>query len=569
MILPTTITTRDWSELIDGEDESSSKQALGTTNLGMKLLEPLTGFAAFKTTFWVMFKEEKRKSLEFANRRHMMLFPLMLALVTMVTTIGLQFLVGDSAAQVSNIEQKTFTWGELRFALHLPLLMFSLGMGTFAFMGKDAIVHRSGTKNFLLAAPALQPLPNSVAHFAYFMKDLLFYVMLILTPVLTGMALGILIDNYTSVNTPLLWSSLPWTWIAMITTLAQGLAVSFLASSLWMRGRPYTIVGPVIIVAIGIAIGLGKVDANYFLWGLAAQSTQNFTFVIIGLGSSVVIGLIASALITDDFDVAVVERGDLLGPIYNRLGFLGKGELRLIVAKEFVDLFRSGAIKKMTVSYAIPLAVLLGMAWLVDFAEAPIPINLLSYAPFLGFFGFNFYSWLTILDSPDFMNGLPLRVPQLIRAKVVVYFLATSWISLIFIVTMAWRLDEWANLPTSIVVMFANSIYIVALTAFLMGLKPNRAIFDASVMVWFWIGSVIPLLALFLLSFTQGDVSLYGNWWERTSQDGLAATAQIYDQSVVQQGFMGMLTVSLLLLIASALLWKLMDKRWRRAPFEN
>ena len=569
MILPTTITTRDWSELIDGEDEYSQKQALGTTNLGMKLLEPLTGFDAFKTTFWVMFKEEKRKSLVFANRRHMMLFPLMLALITMVTTIGLQFLVGDSAAQVSNIEQKTFTWGELRFALHLPLLMFSLGMGTFAFMGKDAIVHRSGTKNFLLAAPALQPLPNSVAHFAYFMKDLLFYVMLILTPVLTGMALGILIDNYTSVNTPLLWSSLPWTWIAMITTLAQGLAVSFLASSLWMRGRPYTIVGPVIIVAIGIAIGLGKVDANYFLWGLAAQSTQNFTFVIIGLGSSVVIGLIASALITDDFDVAVVERGDLLGPIYNRLGFLGKGELRLIVAKEFVDLFRSGAIKKMTVSYAIPLAVLLGMAWLVDFAEAPIPINLLSYAPFLGFFGFNFYSWLTILDSPDFMNGLPLRVPQLIRAKVVVYFLATSWISLIFIVTMAWRLDEWANLPTSIVVMFANSIYIVALTAFLMGLKPNRAIFDASVMVWFWIGSVIPLLALFLLSFTQGDVSLYGNWWERTSQDGLAATAQIYDQSVVQQGFMGMLTVSLLLLIASALLWKLMDKRWRRAPFEN
>ena len=60
MILPTTITTRDWSELIDGEDESSSKQALGTTNLGMKLLEPLTGFAAFKTTFWVMFKDEKR-----------------------------------------------------------------------------------------------------------------------------------------------------------------------------------------------------------------------------------------------------------------------------------------------------------------------------------------------------------------------------------------------------------------------------------------------------------------------------------------------------------------------------
>ena len=67
--------------------------------------------------------------------------------------------MGDSTAQTSDIDAKTFTWRELRFALHLPMFMFSLGMGTFAFMGRDAIVRRTGTKNFLLAAPALQPLP--------------------------------------------------------------------------------------------------------------------------------------------------------------------------------------------------------------------------------------------------------------------------------------------------------------------------------------------------------------------------------------------------------------------------
>jgi hypothetical protein len=167
------------------------------------------------------------------------------------------------------------------------------------------------------------------------------------------------------------------------------------------------------------------------------------------------------------------------------------------------------------------------------------------------------------------MNGLPLRVPQLIRAKVVVYFLATSWISLIFIILMAWRLDEWASLPTSIIVMFANSIYIVALTAYLMGLRPNQAIFDASIMIWFWIGTVLPLLGLFLLSFTQGDVSLYGNWWERASQDGLAATAAMYDESLVQQGYMGMIIISVMLLMASTLLWKLMDRRWGDSHFNN
>lgn len=561
------VVSRDWDEVV--EEVQALTEPLGTTSHDQHLHEPLRGWSAFSATFRVMFKEEGRKSIEFAKTRQIVLFPLLLTLVTAVTTIGLQFLVGDSSAQVSDLESKTFTWNELRFALHLPLLMFSLGMGTFAFMGHDAIVRRAGTKNYLLAAPALQPLPNSVAHFAYFVKDLCFYVMLILSPVVMGMAIGIMLESTAGITTPLEWTSLPWTWLAMIITLAQGLAMAFFASALWMRGRPYTIFGPGLVVAFGIAIGLGQFDIGSILWGLSVQNTQNPVIALLALAGSIGLGMLSSALIIDDFDVSVVERKELFTPIYNRLGFLGRGEIRLIVAKEFVDLFRSGSLKKMTVSYAIPLLVLLGMAWLVDFAEAPIPINLLSYAPFLGFFGFNFYSWLTILDSPEFMNGLPLRVPQLIRAKVVVYFLATSWISLIFIVLMAWRLDEWAALPTSIIVMFANSVYIVALTAFLMGLRPNKAIFDASIMIWFWIGTVVPLLLLFLLSFTQGDVSLYGNWWERASEDGLAATAAMYDQSMVEQGYKGMLAISVGLILASALLWKLMDRRWGRAEFSN
>ena len=559
------ISSREWDE----RDNSTAFLTLGTYTGGQKLLTPLRGLSSFKATFMVMFKEELRKNIEFAKARQMVLFPLLLALVTMVSTIGLQFLVGDSAAQTSDTEANSFTWEELRFALHLPLLMFSLGMGTFAFMGRDALVRRTATKNHLLASPALQPLPNSMAHFAYFVKDLAFYVLLILTPIILGMGLGKALDTFFGITTPLQYSSLPWTWFAMVATLAQGLAISFLASALWMRGRPFTTLGPPAVILFGVIIGVGVFDAELVLIGLHIQTSKNLIFGVVGFGGFLLLGYLSSLLIVDDFDVSVVEKGDLFKPTYRKLSFLGSGEIRLIVAKEFVDLFRSGSIKKMVVSYTIPLAVLLGMAWLIDFAEAPIPINLLSYAPFLGFFGFNFYSWLTILDSPEFMNGLPVKVPQLIRAKVLVYFLITSWISLAFIVLMAWRLDEWASLPTSVVVMFANSIYIVALTAFLMGLRPNKAIFDASIMVWFWVGTVLPLLGLFLLSFTQGDVSLYGNWWERASQDGLAATAGMYDETMVRQGYVGMLAISGFLLFASAVLWKLMDRRWGSAEFSN
>jgi len=562
------IVSRDWDDVVGNYDATSSLP-LGTSSGGAKLLEPQRGFAAFSTTFRYMFREEWRENIDFAKKRQVVLFPLLLTLVTMVTTVGLQFLVGDSAAQSSDMEAKSFTWDQLRFALHLPLLFFSLGMGTFAFRGREAISQRDGNKNHLIAAPAIQPLPNSMAHYAFFVKELVYYALLILTPIILGMALGIILGEFGAITTPLKWSSLPWTWLAMFTTIAQGLAISFLASSLWMRGRPFTIVGPILIVFLGIAVGIGLIDLDLGLWGLAIQREQALWIVVAALIGCALVGLLSAVLILDDFEAKVIEHADLFEPFYRRLNFLGRGEVRLLVAKEFVDLRRSGALKKMTVSYSIPLLVLLGMAWLVDFAEAPIPINLLSYAPFLGFFGFNFYSWLTALDSPDFMNGLPLSVPQLIRAKVVVYFLATSWISLIFLVIMAWRLDEWGALPIGIIIMFANSIYIVALTAFLMGLRPNKAIFDGAIMTKFWIGTVFPLLMLFLLSFTQGDTEFYQNWFTQVRQNGLDAESVTFDSEQMQQGFWGMLGVSLALIGASGLLWKLMDRRWGKSPFDN
>ena len=562
------IVSRDWDDVV-GNYDGTSAASLGTSTGGAKLLEPQRGFAAFSTTFRYMFREEWRENIDFAKKRQVVLFPLLLTLVTMVTTVGLQFLVGDSAAQSSDMEAKSFTWDQLRFALHLPLLFFSLGMGTFAFRGREAISQRDGNKNHLIAAPAIQPLPNSMAHYAFFVKELVYYALLILTPIILGMALGIILGEFGAITTPLKWSSLPWTWLAMFTTIAQGLAISFLASSLWMRGRPFTIVGPILIVFLGIAVGIGLIDLDLGLWGLAIQREQALWIVVAALIGCALVGLLSAVLILDDFEAKVIEHADLFEPFYRRLNFLGRGEVRLLVAKEFVDLRRSGALKKMTVSYSIPLLVLLGMAWLVDFAEAPIPINLLSYAPFLGFFGFNFYSWLTALDSPDFMNGLPLSVPQLIRAKVVVYFLATSWISLIFLVIMAWRLDEWGALPIGIIIMFANSIYIVALTAFLMGLRPNKAIFDGAIMTKFWIGTVFPLLMLFLLSFTQGDTEFYQNWFTQVRQNGLDAESVTFDSEQMQQGFWGMLGVSLALIGASGLLWKLMDRRWGKSPFDN
>ena len=88
-------------------------------------------------------------------------------------------------------------------------------------------------------------------------------------------------------------------------------------------------------------------------------------------------------------------------------------------------------------------------------------------------------------------------------------------------------------------------------------------------MTWFWIGTVIPLLALFLLSFTQGDVSFYENWADQVQDKGLQAEAVEFDNEAMATGFKGILAVSVGLVAAAVLLMKLLDRKWGRAEFNN
>ena len=400
--------TRSWEEAEEA-NLASTTSSMGSHSGGASIIEPVSHLEVFRMMFPSMFKEEWRESLEFARARNILLFPAMLALIAFVATIGLQFLVGEGAAQIAE-DSNSFTWHEMRLALHGPLMLFSLGMGSFAFLGREVVQRRAGTRNHLLAAPALQPISTSITLFAYYLKDLTYYVLLIFSPILAGMAIGVAFEGLIGIPVALEWSSLPWTWFAMVITLAQGLALSFLGSALWSRGSAVARTLPLLGGGVLLLLGLGVVPVQTVMWGLLTQEQRVLGPLL--LLPCIGLGALASTLVREDFEHRIQERRSLFEPLHAQLSFLGDGTLRVLVAKEFVDLRRAGALQKMTLSFTVPLLVLLGLAWLAEFAEWPIPVNLLSYAPFLGFFGFNFYSWLTGIDAPDHMNGLPVTVPH-------------------------------------------------------------------------------------------------------------------------------------------------------------
>ena len=525
-----------------------------------------------------MFKEEWRQNVDFAKSRRILMFPALLAVVSMALTIGLRFLTGDGVigANAEEISRETFTFDELRTGIHLMVFLFSMGMGTFAFLGRSIISQRSGGKNFLLASPAMQPIDLQTTYLAYYLKEVSFYIVLILTPVTIGMALGIASQSIFEITTPLLWKSLLPFLICISLTLAQGIAISFFGSTLMSRGGQWNILVPILGAILGALIYLGFIpmeNAIIGLWVHSDGSTNALMLTPFAFLSCTILAWISAGLLPEDFEVRITGRDDLFIPVYEKLGKIGlksDSRMRILIAKEIVDVLRSGTLLKMLGSFAVPLLFLLLLAWGADFASFPIPFNLLSYAPFIGFFGFNFYSWLNAIDAPDHLNTMPVSVPELLKAKIWTYFLLTSWIGVIFILLMAWMLDQWDDAISAMIVMLANSIYIVSLSAWLMGLRPNKAIFDSGIMARFWIATSLPLIGLFVLSFTKGDTTLLENWSMQVSTGGLNAEAQAIELEQMQStSLTGILGICAILVSLSFLYLRLLKRKWGSSPFEN
>ncbi len=149
--------------------------------------ESPTMSASFGVTFRMMFREEWRQNVDFARKRHIMMFPIMLALLITIMTVGLRYLTGEVLINAEG-EQQSFSWDQLKSYMHGAMFMFSLSMGSFAFLGRVMTSQRAGGKNYLLAAPAMHPLDLSTNYFAYYCKEVCYYILMLLIPAVAGMS---------------------------------------------------------------------------------------------------------------------------------------------------------------------------------------------------------------------------------------------------------------------------------------------------------------------------------------------------------------------------------------------
>jgi len=485
-----------------------------------------------RTLLWLMLKEELRTHTTYSGPRRFFTFPVMVFIFSFIFAMSMQRLLqGTSLEQLALVAQAS-------------AFIYGIGVGSFGFMGKQYIERGYGAKNYLVAIPALLPITYRKTFLGLYLRDSIFYIALVLLPATCGLALGAPFVGFKVTSILLFFA-------AEVLGFQLGTSISFLGSVLYTRSTPAFVAFTSGIIAL---VFLGG-SAMLFDVRLLVPSI-GFQFSVPPFGDD-----LEGALLLASASLAVIAATTLMALALVRFRYVSRdskhetllpkymtrfrisGRYKELIGKEFVDLRRSGTVGKMFFSFILPLVFLSFTSWFVNSGLGiPVGFNTVFYGAMVGFMGILLYSWLNNVDSTDYYSLLPLTVPNVVRARIMIFLILTTGISAIFVVIISAVQHELDILWLSLLVMFVTSFYMVVMTAYLTGIRTNTFLFDMSVMSRFAIMSFIPDVGLAILSF-----SIRTHW-------AIALT--------------GIAIVLFLLLGNTAILYYSIERKWKGTGFD-
>ena len=143
--------------------------------------------------------------------------------------------------------------------------------------------------------------------------------------------------------------------------------------------------------------------------------------------------------------------------------------MKTLLAKEFLELKRSGGLGPVIMGFIGPL---LGIYFIVSLFEISLGVeidyNVIFYGSMIGFFGVMTYSWLNNFETNEFLNYQPVAVDMVIKAKLILYFLLTGCLSLVYVIGISVIRNEIDLLPLAVLIALVTNIYVVGVTASIM-----------------------------------------------------------------------------------------------------
>jgi hypothetical protein len=469
-----------------------------------------------------MLREEFRSHATYSGTERFLSFPFFVFFISAA--------IGLTLDRIS----ETVTLGELATFAHLSAFIYGLSVGAFGLMGRQYLERRYGRSNYLVAMPFLLPLTFRRTFLGIYLRDAVFYMVLLLVPATLGLAAVAPVMDFSLVSIGLFF-------VAVLATFMVGLSLSFLASVLFIRNVAVFLALTAFIASIFLLhLATGTPALSEILFPLGFQmnvqpmgTDASAALTSLAIASVFVLLMTAGAyaLVSVRMESSSQMYQSVLPSYHERLP-VAKGLNRTLISKELVDLRRSGTVAKMFFSLVLPLLFLAFAAWFVNHGLAiPVGFNTVFYAAMVGFIGILMYNWLNNIDLSEYYSLIPVTVPQLIKVRVVVFLLLTLGISAFFVVGISIINGDTELLWLAMIVMFVTSLYMASLTAYLTGLRTNTFLFDTGILAKFSVMSFLPDVCLTILSF-----SLLSDWIAAVSGITLVLFSMLFTTWILYRG---------------------------------
>lgn len=446
----------------------------------------------------LMLAEEYRMHVRYSSRRLLLSLPLYIFFFSAIFSYSLDTLTKDLRL-----------WDLLLMA-YVGIYIYGMSVGAFGVLGQTYLERRYGKDNFLIGMPFLLPISFRRAFLGMYLRDVVFYSGLMLLPALAGTALGGNLSGHSVL-------SIMVVFLGLLVTFLYGMSTSFLISVLYGVDRRLFLVGVSILIALVAGHGLtGLYGLEIAIPGLGFQRNapplqadwyMAMAYLMACAALTAVLLALSLLLVRPEHRRKVERHGDMY---IRHLRSLARFPSPALLAKEFVDVRRSGLTFRMVFAYVVPLVFLSFTTFYVNHGlNIPVGFNGVFYGAMVGFFGVLLYSWLTSIDLNDYYETLPLRVPQVIRVKLMAFFLLTTWVSTLFVIGITVLNDEWQLLWLALMVLYCTTAYMILATAYLTGLNTSSFFFNPEVLTKFTVISLLPDLLLTILSFSLQS----GAWW--------------------------------------------------------
>ncbi len=430
---------------------------------------------------WKMLIEEIRLNTSFASGKGFYSFPILVIISGILAIVFADEMIADMG------------YKDFLESCHIAILFYGIFTGFLAFFGSDFLERIFGYLGLIIGLPSTQPLSQKRITLLYFIKEIIFYSIFTLLPALLGAVIGTQFNNFNLMNV-ILFS------ISLFLTFIMGLAFAYLISSLYRISLKHSIIGSSFALTCYIFVVQGSDITPSLHWYL----NSNINSFLVSITITGILTTAATLLINEINEVSSIPQvgyRERFKEYKEKFNWAKNITSTTIISKERIDLQRSKTGIKMFFSFAFPLGILTFMNWFIDRGlPVDVDFNTIFYGVMVGFFGTMLYSWLNTIDSPNFYSTLPITVPEVIRARLILFLTITWWIPLIFMILISYLSSEINLLPIGIVVMITVGIYIVNYTALSTGLRTNSALFDAIIFIKFFFVSVPPMIAMTILS---------------------------------------------------------------------